>query len=167
VPIYEPPSVIFIRSKRKFLVVFHRRKEAGELDFLRSPSKQNGYSDRHITWPLNPPESRTAPRQNPFGLSALQQHDIQPHDQAAVQTQYQVCGPTPKDEPQLPSACERRRGTQVSRCTQRPVRVRLSLHRADRPFHWGQDQGAPMPRPSGAAREISRGRTQHQSGPPH
>jgi hypothetical protein len=69
--------------------------------------------------------------------------------------------------PQLPSARKGRPGTQDSWCVPRALRAPSSLHRADRPFHRDQDQGAPTPQPSGAARQISRGRTQHQPGPQH
>jgi hypothetical protein len=42
-----------------------------------------------------------------FGrLPALRKHDFQPHQQAAIQAQHQICGPTPEEDPQFHSACE-------------------------------------------------------------
>jgi hypothetical protein len=57
-------------------------------------------------------ESCTTPRETCLGrLSAIHQHDIQPHQQAAVQAQHQVCGPTREEDPQLRSAHKGRPGT--------------------------------------------------------
>jgi hypothetical protein len=58
---------------------------------------------KHCPW-RNPPQSPSCPMS----------HDFEPHQQAAVH----VCLPTPKEDPQFPSACKGRLETQDSWCAQ-------------------------------------------------
>jgi hypothetical protein len=55
---------------------------------------QQGRTDSTGSQPTD--ESRIHFREAWFGrLPALRRHDVQPHQQAAIQAQHQVCGPTP------------------------------------------------------------------------
>jgi hypothetical protein len=55
-------------------------------------------------------------------------------------------------------------GTENSRRVQRTLQMWSSLHGADWPFHWYQDQGAPLTHSSGLSRQVGSSWTQHQPG---
>jgi hypothetical protein len=141
----------------------------GEVEFLRTTFRQNGYSDRQIRQALNPPARVASTPEKPGSVAFLPYVSMTFNRNSRLLSRHNIksVGLAPKKIPGFLQPVKYDLGLKDSWCVERALRVWSSLHWADWPFHQDQGKGAPVPHPSAASRQICRGRTKYQPGPPH